>query len=52
LNYPRYLSLDISGDVWFSNYGGASVEELIGAAAPVVRPKALAVANGTIGTRP
>ena len=49
---PIYLSLDISGDVWFSNYAGASVEELIGAAAPTVRPKAAAVYNSTIATRP
>jgi len=52
LTYPRFVGMDISGDVWFSNYSGASVEELIGAAAPTVRPKALAVANGTLGTRP
>ena len=52
LNYPRFVGMDISGDVWFSNYSGASVEELIGAGAPVVRPKALAVKNGTLGTRP
>jgi len=52
LTYPRFVGMDISGDVWFSNYSGASVEELIGAAAPTVRPKALAVANGTLATRP
>jgi hypothetical protein len=52
LNYPRYLSIDISGNVWFSNYSGASVEEMIGLGAPVVRPKALAVKNNTIGARP
>jgi len=52
LNYPRFVGMDISGDVWFSNFNGASVEELIGAGAPVVRPKATAVVNGTLGTRP
>jgi hypothetical protein len=52
LNYPRFLSIDISGNIWFSNYTGASVEQLIGAATPAVRPKALAVKNGTLGTRP
>jgi len=52
LNYPRYISIDISGNVWFSNYNGASVEEMIGLGAPVVRPKALAVKNNMIGTRP
>jgi hypothetical protein len=52
LNQPVYLSIDISGNIWFSNMQGASVEELIGAAVPVVRPKALAVSTGKLGARP
>jgi streptogramin lyase len=52
LNYPRFASVDISGNIWFANYSGASVEEMVGLGAPVVRPKALAVKNGTLGTRP
>jgi hypothetical protein len=52
LNYPRYISIDISGNLWFSNYSGASIEEMIGLGAPVVRPKVLAVKNNTIGARP
>jgi len=40
--------------VWVTSYGLASsnVTEIVGAAVPVVTPLSVAVANGTIGTRP
>jgi hypothetical protein len=31
---PKGISIDISGDVWVANYGGSSIVEVIGAAAP------------------
>jgi hypothetical protein len=52
LSVPNRLDIDGSGDVWVVNSSGNSVTELIGAAAPVVRPLASAVVGGTLGTRP
>jgi streptogramin lyase len=56
---PGGIAIDESGDVW-TNYTAVSplfstqwyVEELVGAAAPVVTPLALGVKNNTLGTRP
>jgi sugar lactone lactonase YvrE len=56
---PGGIAIDASGDVW-TNYESASflfsptwyLEELVGAAAPVVTPIAVGVKNNTLGTRP
>ena len=54
MNSPFSLAIDGSGNVWVSNNatGSNSVTEIVGAAAPVVTPLALAVKNKTLGTRP
>jgi hypothetical protein len=46
------LAIDGSGNIWFSSSTGNQVGEIIGMAAPVVTPLALAANNGTLGTRP
>ncbi|MGA7155270.1 MAG: hypothetical protein WBY53_00390 [Acidobacteriaceae bacterium] len=45
-------AIDGSGDVWIVNTYAQSVTELIGAAAPVVTPLALAVSSNSVGVRP
>jgi hypothetical protein len=45
-------AIDGSGNVWILNKFAESVTELVGAAAPVVTPLALAVSNNTLGVRP
>jgi hypothetical protein len=53
------IAIDESGDVW-TNYAAVSalvstqwyVEEIVGAATPVVTPLALGVKNNALGTRP
>ncbi|MGA8940370.1 MAG: TerB N-terminal domain-containing protein [Acidobacteriaceae bacterium] len=45
-------AIDGSGDVWMLNKNAQSVTELIGAAAPVVTPLALAVSSNSLGVRP
>jgi streptogramin lyase len=54
MSSPFSLAIDGSGNVWVSNNatGSNSVTEIVGAAAPVVTPLALAVKNKTLGTRP
>ena len=52
MSSPFSLAIDGSGNVWVSNNTGNSVTEIVGAAAPVVTPLALAVKNNTLGTRP
>ena len=51
---PYHIAVDGSGNVWVSNNttGSNSVTEIVGAAAPVVTPLALAVKNNVLGTRP
>jgi len=51
---PFSVAVDGSGNVWVSNNttGSNSVTEIVGAAAPVVTPLALAVKNNTLGARP
>jgi hypothetical protein len=50
--------VDGSGNLWFTGTNNSYtavpnyVTEVIGIAAPVVTPKATAVTNNTIGTRP
>jgi streptogramin lyase len=50
------IALDASGNVWTSDnnfgFGNSSIFEYIGAAAPTVTPRQLAVKNKTIGQRP
>ncbi|MDB5975871.1 MAG: repeat containing protein [Nevskia sp.] len=36
---PYGRAVDASGNLWVANFGGASVTEFIGLAAPVVTPK-------------
>jgi hypothetical protein len=56
---PAALAIDGSGNVWVANGVDAdlytyatSITEFVGAAAPVVTPQAVAVANHSIATRP
>jgi len=49
---PTQPRIDGSGNVWMENNGNSSIFYLVGIAAPVVTPTALAVKNGTVGTRP
>jgi streptogramin lyase len=56
---PGGIAIDASGDVW-TNYAHVTglftptwyVEELVGAATPVVGPLSVGVTNNTLGTRP
>jgi streptogramin lyase len=52
MSSPFSLAIDGSGNVWVSNNNSSSVTEIVGAAAPVVTPLALAVKNATLGQRP
>jgi streptogramin lyase len=54
MNSPYSLAIDGSGNVWVSNNatGSNSVTEIVGAAAPVLTPLALAVENTKLGLRP
>jgi hypothetical protein len=45
-------AIDSSGNVWVLNSSAQNVTELIGAAAPVLTPLALAVSNNSLGARP
>ncbi len=55
---PGGVAVDGSGNLWFTGTNNSYtavpnyVTEVIGIAAPVVTPKATAVTNNTIGTRP
>ena len=56
---PYGIAIDGSGNVWITCYGGSTVTELIGAAAPVITPisaglPTVPTVNGTsnLGTRP
>jgi hypothetical protein len=51
---PLWISIDPSGNVWLANNTATTggVFEIVGAAAPTVTPLALALKNGTVGTRP
>jgi sugar lactone lactonase YvrE len=54
---PGGLAVDGSGNVWISGLNEGSglpnyVTEVIGIAAPVVTPKAVALTNGVVATRP
>ena len=46
------VAIDGSGNLWVTNNGGASVTELLGVAAPVKTPLAVAAAANQLGTRP
>jgi hypothetical protein len=52
LNDPINLAIDISGNIWVTNYGGSSLVEIFGAASPVVAPFSVAANNGTLGKQP
>ena len=49
---PSAVVIDQTGGVWVANRTANTVTHLFGAATPVVRPLALGVANGTLGTTP
>ena len=59
---PNAIAIDGSGNVWITGYkptssgaasvSGNAVAEIIGIAAPIVTPRALATSNNTIATRP
>ena len=46
------VAIDSSGNLWVTNNGGASVTELLGVAAPVKTPLAVAAAANQLGARP
>ena len=55
LNGSRAISIDGSGNVWIANSAAASpggVEEIVGAAVPVVTPLSVGVKNSTLGAKP
>jgi hypothetical protein len=54
---PEGIHIDGSGNVWIAGSDNGSglpdyVAEVIGIAAPVVTPRAVAITNNTLGTRP
>ena len=48
---PSSVAIDTSGNVWIANPTANSVDEVVGAAAPVT-PLATAVQNNTLGAKP
>jgi hypothetical protein len=46
------LAIDSSGNIWLETTAGSYLYHMVGAAAPVVTPNALALKNGTLATRP
>jgi len=46
------IAIDSSGNVWLAAGGSQSVDELIGAATPVISPLVTGVKNNTIATAP
>jgi hypothetical protein len=46
------IVIDSSGNLWLETTGGNALWHIVGAAAPVVTPIALAIKNGTLATRP
>jgi hypothetical protein len=49
--YQNEIAIDGSGDVW-TTHNWISVDEIIGAAVPVVTPLSVGVQSNTLGTRP
>jgi PKD repeat protein len=52
LNDLEDIAVDGSGNVWITNLGYNTLNEVIGAATPVVTPLAVGVKNNMLGTRP
>jgi hypothetical protein len=52
LNDPLNLAIDLSGNIWITNYGGNQIVELVGGGAPVVTPFSVASTNGKLGAKP
>ena len=49
---PSAVVVDQTGGVWVANKTANTVTHLFGAATPAIRPLAVGVANGTLGTTP
>ena len=54
---PLNIAIDPSGNLWITNYDGttpanSSVVEIVGAAAPVVTPLAVAAGTNALGAKP
>jgi hypothetical protein len=49
---PQAIAIDLSGNVWVANGFADSLTEIVGAAAPVVAPLAVAIKNNMLATRP
>jgi hypothetical protein len=52
LNDPMNLAVDISGDVFITNFNGNSIVEMIGLTTPVYGPLGVAAGAGKIGATP
>jgi hypothetical protein len=52
LNDPLNVAVDISGDIFITNYSGNSIVEFIGLATPLYGPLGVAAGAGKIGTAP
>ena len=46
------LAIDGSGNIWLANGSTGGLVEVVGAAAPLTTPRAIAVKNSTLATRP
>jgi hypothetical protein len=52
LGVPQSLAVDISGDIYVTNYNGNSIVEFIGLATPLYGPLGVAAGANKIGTTP
>jgi hypothetical protein len=52
MNAPTNLDIDLSGNLWLTNSSGNSVTEMLGIAAPTIRPLSSAVSLNKLATKP
>jgi DNA-binding beta-propeller fold protein YncE len=52
LNDPLNIAVDLSGNLWITNYGGDQIVEMVGGGAPVVTPLSVASTSGKLGSKP